>query len=288
MPWLRKTFLLVAVVAAGCGHSAAPPLASFGYDAASPLGYVDRGAVARVGTLAVHDVSYRSGGRRVDGYLVEPSGGARPGVVLVHGSGGDRRELLGFAVALARRGAVALTITAPSSSQPPPRPRSMAALLEQSRAITVADVVAVRRAADLLSRLPVVDPRRLGFLGWSAGAKTGTFVAAADHRFRALALLSAGAAAVGSFVAAAPAAERSLVRRNLTSIDPIRAVLAAQPGTLLLEDGTNDTVVPHVALQNIIDAAPPGTTVRWYRAGHALDNAAYQNAFTWLLQKLRK
>lgn len=252
------------------------------------LAFVDHGVIERKGSVVVHDVEFSSGAERIRAYLVEPiKPGRVPGVVLVHGSGGDRSELLPKAIELAQRGAVTMTITAPSTSDPLPAPTDVAELLAGSTATTVRDVVAVRRAADVLASRPAVDPSRLGYLGWSAGAKTGTFVAASDPRFRALALLSAGADSVAAFVSAAPARDRRIVRRTLSSIDPIRYVALARPGTLLLEDGSNDTVIPHEALENVADAAPPGTLVRWYPTGHALSPKAYDDAFTWLLQKLQ-
>jgi len=297
-------FALVALAGcllAGCGGSSkhvtqtqpsqqqsSGPRLTFVYDASAPLGFADRGVVGHIGSVSVHDVSYASNGRRVDAYLVEPGGKAtrRPGVVLVHGSGGDRRELVGTAVALARKGVVALTITAPSSSYPPPRTSSVQILLAESRSAARNDVIAVRRAADLLASRPNVDSARLGYLGWSAGAKLGTFVGASDGRFKALALLSAGADKLSAFVAAAPAPLRPLVRRQLGSVDPLRYVALARPGTLLLEDGTHDTVIPHRALLNVVHAAPPHTVVRWYPLGHALDAAAFGDAVTWLVGKL--
>jgi len=292
---------LVFLVLAGCGNTATSrtttttasatgegPQLAFGYDRSAPLGFVDHGVVERRGSVAVHDIEFRSGTERIQGYLVEPiSLGRVPGVVLVHGAGGDRTELLGDAIELAQRGAVALTITAPSTAYPLPQPTTVAQLLSGTTLTTLRDVVAVRRAADVLASRPKVDPKRIGYLGWSAGAKTGTFVAAVDPRFRALALLSAGADPVSAFVASAPAADRRLVRRSLGSVDPLRYVALAPPGTLLLEDGTRDAVVPHNALENMVHAAPRGTLVRWYPAGHALNAKAYDDAFTWLLQRLR-
>ena len=279
---------------AGCGgtrHRAATvaaPRLSFGYDHSARLGYADRGVVERDGPVEVHDVSFVSERERVTGYLVLGSGTSRrPAVVVVTGSGGDRRQLLPAAVALARRGLVALTLTAPSTADPPHAASTPAGGLAEVRAVTVRDVVAVRRAADVLASLPGVDGRRLGYLGWSAGAKTGTFVAASDRRFIALALLSAGAAKLSAFVAAAPAPFRTLVRRQLGSVDPLRYIRFARPGTLRLEDGTYDAVVPHDALTNMIDAAPTGTTVHWYPAGHALNGAAYRDATGWLETKLQ-
>ena len=155
------------------------------------------------------------------------------------------------------------------------------------RATSVADVVAVRRAVDVLRSLPYVDPNRIGYLGWSAGARTGALVAAAEPRLRALVLLSAGAAPISAYTAAAPPTLRPQVRQELGSVDPIRYVARARPGSLLLEDGRRDSIVPHAALLNIVHAAPRGTLVHWYDAPHELDRAAYRDAFAWLTRKLR-
>lgn len=285
--------LLLAL--AGCGGAAKPKAAAPSgpqrlafADPATPLGYVERGLVERKGRVNVIDVSYTSDGKTLPAYLVEGRATPnRPGVVLVHGSGGDRTELLPRAIELAKLGAVVLAITAPSSAYPPAQPTTIAQLLNESKSTQVADVVAVRRAGDVLLTLPDVG-KKLGYLGWSAGAKTGTFVAASDRRFAALALLSAGADKVSAFVAAAPVASRALVRRQLTSVDPIRYIAFARPGTLLLEAGTKDTVVPHAALENIIRAAPKGTQVKWYAAGHSLNDAAWENAYRFLLASLRR
>jgi dienelactone hydrolase len=286
----RLGLLLVVAAAAGCGggaHSSRtprPPTLAFA-DPATPLRIVDYGVVAQRGAVAIRDVAYSSGADRVRAYLVERGGVHHAGIVLVHGSGGDRSELLQYAVELARGGAAALTVTAPSSTATPPRPTTIQQLLAQARAGQAADVVAVRRAADVLAALAHVT--RFGYLGWSAGAKTGTFVAEADARFRALALLSAGAAPVSAFVANAPPQWRALVRRQLGLVDPIRYVALARPHSLLLVDGTRDQIVPHQALLNIVRAAPRGTTVRWVRAGHALTPAAFRAAGAWVLARLR-
>jgi dienelactone hydrolase len=286
---------LVAVAAAGCGSSkhSSPPSASprndvFSYDASTPLRYVDRGRVnTHDSALAVHDVAFTSSGRRVDGYLVVPPGrGRKPAVVFVHGSGGDRTELLPQAGMLAARGVVALTITAPSATAQSSA-TTPGQLLGEMRATSVADVVAVRRAVDVLRSLPYVDPSRIGYLGWSAGARTGALVAAAEPRLRALVLLSAGAAPISAYTAAAPPTLRPQVRQELGSVDPIRYVARARPGSLLLEDGRRDSIVPHTALLNIVHAAPRGTLVHWYDAPHELDRAAYRDAFAWLTRKLR-
>jgi predicted esterase len=76
------------------------------------------------------------------------------------------------------------------------------------------------------------------------------------------------------------------VRRALTPLDPIRAISHARPDRLLLEDGLRDEIVPRTALRNVIRAAPRGTDVRWYAAGHALNARAYADARAWLRARL--
>jgi dienelactone hydrolase len=291
--------LSVSLALTGCGATQRatrrPPPASalprlqFGYDRAAPLRYVDRGPIkGHAGPIAVHDISFTSDGVRVSGYLLLPPGrGRRPAVLFVHGSGGNRNELLEEAGWLAARNVVTLTITEPSTSNPPASAAGGAsAVLRQIRGTQVRDVVAVRRAVDVLRTLRRVDPRRIGYLGWSAGAKTGTFVAASEPHVKALVLLSAGADPLSAFVAQAPPALRGAVRVELGSVDPIRYIAQGRPGSILLEDGTKDEIVPHSALLNIVHAAPRGTAVRWYKAPHALDRAAYHDAFDWLARKL--
>lgn len=291
---------LLALLLAACGSAHHAPSAirgtratgiphlRFGYDAGEPLRVRDRGTIERrAGGIAVRDISFSSGGARIDGYLVLPPGrGRRPAVVIVHGSGGDRRELLGRAIWLAGRNVVTLTITEPSTANPPTPAAAPRAILRQLRDSQVRDVVAIRRAVDALQALRVVDPQRIGYLGWSAGAKTGAFVAAAERRIKALVLLSAGADPISAFVAHSPPSLRPAVRNDLGSVDPLRYIGAARPGSLLIEDGTRDEVVPHRALLNIIHAAPRRTTVRWYDAPHALSKQAYHDAFNWLARSL--
>src|SRR5262249_29976173 len=116
--------------------------------------------------------------------------------------------------------------------------------------------------------------------------KTGALVAASEPNVEALVLLSAGAAPLSAFVQQAPVGMRPQVKRILGSIDPIHYIARARPGTILLQDGRRDEIVPQPALRNIIRAAPKDTLVHWYAAPHALDKTAYHDAFDWLARKL--
>jgi dienelactone hydrolase len=148
------------------------------------------------------------------------------------------------------------------------------------------DVLAVRRAIDLLARRPDVDPKRIGFVGWSAGAHTGAIVAGIEPRLRAVVLMSGGANPISSYTAQAPPPLRPAVRRYLGSIDPLRYLPRARPEALFLQDGRRDGIVPRAALDTLAHAAPHGARIRWYDAGHALDDTATRDQLTFLSTRL--
>ena len=212
----------------------------------------------------MHDVTFTTaGGRKVDGLLAVPPGkGPFPAVVYLHGSGGDRTELLVPATWMAARGVVALTLTMPAD--PAPTGSATERLVAQRQGV-VDSVVAARRAVDALQSLPQVDRSRIGLVGWSSGARIGAILAGIDRRVKAFDLLSGGSPPVGEYAAQAPASLRPAIRRELGAVDPLRWVAKARPGTVLLQDGRKDAVVPRAALQALArrSAPPPrcaGTT----------------------------
>ena len=281
----------VLVVTAGCGgssRSARRPADAFAYDAAQPLGYVERGRVNQGYPVAIQDVSYRSGRDRVAAFLaVPPERGTRlPAAIFLHGAGGNREEFVVQATWLAGRRAIGLSITAPSAAATAQRGGSALQELRREVRLEIRDVIAVRRAVDLLRRRADVDPARIGFVGWSAGARTGAILAGVEPRLRAIVLMSAGAAPVSVYSARAPAALRPTVRRALSRVDPLRYIRHAKGSALLLQDGRRDAVVPRAALAALARAAPRGTAIRWYDAGHALDVKAYREQLAWLTRKL--
>jgi dienelactone hydrolase len=147
-------------------------------------------------------------------------------------------------------------------------------------------VIAVRRGIDLLRRRPDVDPSRIGYVGWSAGARTGAIVAGVEPRLRTVVLMSGGATPISSYAGRAPAALRPAIRRYLGAVDPLRYLPRATGSALLLQDGRRDQIVPRSALDALAHAAPTGTTVRWYDADHGLNANAYHDQLVWLARKL--
>ncbi len=285
----------LAGVVAGCGGSSAharagsPQRSLFSYDRAQPLAFVDRGRVNERYPIAVDDVSYTAGKDRINAYLVRPLGvhGRLPAVVYLHGAQGDRTELLVQSTWLAARGAIALVITAPSTASQEPAGLKGIPFLKWEQQIQARDVVAVRRAVDLLASRKDVDPSRIGFVGWSSGSHTGGILAGVEPRLRALVLMSGGVAPVEVYAALARPEQRPSIRLYMGSVDPLAFLPKARPGSLFLQDGRQDTIVPRKALVTFAHAAPHGTRLRWYAAGHGLNNAAYRDQLAWLAARLR-
>lgn len=297
---MRYSALLVAAVlaAAGCGGgdddrepARAQPtraLHLFIYDRSAPLGFRDGGRVHRDGAVQVRDISYASPkGGRVPGYLVLPSGkGPFAAVILMHGAGGTREALLPQATDLARRGAVALTIDSPVARRDSRLFQTGLAAVYEERDLAVQNVVDLRRAVDLLASMRRVDEERIGYLGFSAGARTGAVLAGVEDRIKAYLLMSGGATPAERYVVGLPQGLRAQVLRLLRQTDPLRYVGHAAPARLFFQAGRYDEVVPAHALRGLIAAASEPKEVRWYAAGHVLNRRALADQFRWFARTL--
>jgi uncharacterized protein len=284
---------VLTLALAGCGsstkHATAPvQRGPFAYDSGAALQVQARRiAGGRAGT--VHDVSFMSPrGGRVPAYLVVPTGQDRhPAVVLLHGSGGDRRELLGLAAGLAARGIVGMTISSPVARlQTQTLPAGLTGVRRRS-ALLEQEVVDLRRAVDVLQARAGVDPARMGFLGFSAGARSGAILAGVEPRIGSFVLISGGADPVSAYVRGAGPALREQLIPLLREVDPLRWIKKARPGTIFFQDGKRDEVVPRSALVALIRAAPKPQRVRWYDTGHSPNGREQTDAVAWLAERLR-
>ena len=289
---MLRTGLALGLVtlAAGCGggNGIATRPSLFDYDRTAPLSFSDRGAVNHGYPIQVRDVSYASPrGGRVSAYLVVPPGkGPFPAVIYLHGSGEDRTRLVVPAAWLAARGAVGLAIDSAFVKAAGPAPTDPVKRLERERDLTAQTVVDLRRGVDVLASLPQVDSKRIGFVGYSAGAKIGAILAGVEPRIHAFDLMSGGSAPLDSFVAAAPQSLRAPVRSALGAVDPLRFVRRARPAALFFQDGLDDTVVPHAQLAALAAAGSEPKRIRWYPADHELDAQAFRDQLAWLSREL--
>jgi dienelactone hydrolase len=238
--------------------------------------------------LEVRDISFRGTEERVPGFLVKPPGkGPYPAVIYLHGQGGDRFELLQSAAWIAARGAVALTVESPYSPNREIELGPGVEGLRKERDRTVMGVVELRRAVDYLQSLPQVDDERIGFVGYSAGARSGAILAGVEPRIKAFVLMSGGEDTVNEFMDLVEADQEDEVRPLLEDTDGLKYVAQASPAKLLFQNGRKDEVVPRDALETLIRAGSEPKEVRWYDAGHSLAiPKAQREQLDWLTQEL--
>src|SRR4051812_16583116 len=116
---VTRCLFVAALVAllTGCGGSSRRPSASKTFlfaDTHAPLRVVDRPFASKQPRVRVREVSFAGRRERVNAYIAAPvrPNGRLASVVLLHGTGGTRRDFLPYAVKLAQRGFAALTVTA--------------------------------------------------------------------------------------------------------------------------------------------------------------------------------
>ena len=282
---------LVLALLAGCGggddESSVP--AAFTYDS-KRLGVNRSSTTFSDGDVKVEGVSFTGpSNARLTGYLVTPLGSSppQPAVIYAHGAGGDRQELLDEARYMAAKGTVTLTLDMIYS---PARARALPTTgMEAVRAnsdLEVECVKEVRRAVDLLQSLDAVDGERIGYVGWSAGARMGALISGIEHRIKAFDLIAGGAEPVSAYVNVAPPDLRDELRPLLEKTDPIHFVGRAKPSSLLFQDGRDDEVVPERALRQLAGAGSQPKEVRWYDTGHSPNEKLWADSRDWLAEKL--
>jgi dienelactone hydrolase len=257
----------------------------FAYDQQVPLQVTEVRTEQRDG-VTVQDITYSTPiSATTSAYLVVPPGeGPFAGVVFAHWyaprqPNGNRTEFLDEAVQLAKQGVVSLL---PEGVFPwHTYPTGTA----QDRDLVVQQVVALRRAVDVLVARDDVDPQRLGYVGHDYGAMYGTLLAAADKRPQAYVLMAGDATFYTWFVAYlayVPEDQRPAYQAALAPVDPINLIGAAAPAALLFQFGTYDAFVPSDVAEALSMAASDPKETKTYDVGHELSDEARQDRERWL------
>lgn len=217
--------------------------------------------------LRLHRVTFAArDGRRVQGWYVPSRSGAA--VVLCHGSGGDRTELLDEARALADAGVGVLLYDAPGHGETGGLPTYGTPERE-----------ALGGALDFLDTRPEVDSTRIGAFGFSMGGYTVAQVAASAHRVRAVALAGtpddvidqtrAEYARGGPLAFVGARLAQIAAGLDVRSAQPITLVAAIAPRPLLVVSGARDaTVPPAIAVRLYAAARAPKYWISADGAGH--------------------
>jgi dienelactone hydrolase len=260
----------------------------FAYDVNAPLN-LQEVVESTTGGVEVSAISFSSpDGGRVTGLLFDPvtRSSLRPGIVLMHGMPGNARSMAGLGQMLAERDAVAIAIDAPFAR----RGGSPIQFSTQDRAEQIQLIKDLQRAVDVLRAHANVDDERIAYLGISYGGAMGALFVGIERRIKAAVLVVGDGGLVShmtgpedvNFMAGLSCATRLNWFRAMTPIEPIRFIGHASPIALLLQNGRLDTLVPAADAQALQTAASQPRTIRWYDAGHGLNQQAMFDRMDWL------
>jgi dienelactone hydrolase len=270
------------------GVATAADRALFAYEVSAPLN-LQKTVESTKNGVEVSAISFSSpDGGSVTGLLFDPvtRSGPRPGIVLMHGMPGTARAMAGQGQGLAEHGAVVIAIDAPFARRVGPPVR----FSTQDRAEQVQLIKDLQRAVDVLRGRPNVDAARIAYLGISYGGAMGALFVGIERRLKAAVLVVGDGGLVShftgpedhNFMAGLSCATRIEWFRAMAPIEPIRFIPHASPTPLLLQNGWMDSLVPEDDAKELHAAAPEPRTIRWYNAGHGLNQQALFDRHEWL------
>jgi len=266
----------------------------YDYDSNAPLDLKEHSNEDKNGLKAL-DVSYLSPkGGRVPAYLIVPPGkGLFAGVIFMHPAGRDigRSYFLDEAVALSKRGVVSILIDAPFAR---PSAQPLLTFTEQDREGFIQGVVDLRRAVDVLLARGDVDAGRIGYVGFSYGATVGGILTGVEKRLKAFALMGGGPK-LTTWLRTLQDPRVARLREEgklnaylnlMTSIDADGYIGHAAPATILFQSGRYDENVTQERAAQYHQAASEPKEVKWYNAGHSLNDEARRDRAEWLIRTL--
>ncbi len=251
-------------------------------------------------------IVYSSNGRKIFGVIHRPADtttAPRPGVVMYHGFVAAKyqpphRIFVALAEQLAHQGIVSLRIDLPGRGDSE----------GESIDMTVDDdLAAAQKAIDVLSEQPDVDPQRIGLVGISWGGTLAASLAGRDERVAATVMWSSAPDQTPNWqpdlrdFGGRLAAEvfGNLVGEqfytSLHQLNPIEDIKRSR-GPVLLVYGTNDEVVPSIAIeqaqQQLTAAGIPNSVIRVEGADHVFFRYDWQrqvieHTVAWLGQTLQ-
>ena len=271
----------------------------YNFDSSQPL-EVHQSLLYERNGVNVYDLNYASPkGGRVTAYLVAPAD-TQPhaGIVFGHWGSGTRTEFLPEATLYARAGAVSLLVDNPWVRPAPWRkPLKQLENPDSDRDAFIQAVVDLRRGIDLLLTRPDVDAKKLAYVGHSFGAQWGAILSAVDGRLQTCVLMG-GVPDAESIWRDGPDAGLVEYRANapkdkqeayLKAVSPTSAIhyVPHSKVPLLFQFARYEQYFDQAAMTRYYEAASQPKEVKWYDAGHDLnDLSALSHRIKWLRGKV--
>ncbi|HET9838373.1 MAG TPA: acetylxylan esterase [Candidatus Angelobacter sp.] len=297
-----SVLLILVIVSAAQAQNVPEELGKmFNYNSSAPLDLKQR-VFDRLPSATIYDIDFASPIEgRVTGFLVIPSSaGPHPGVVFAHWGQGDRFEFLPEALVYARAGIVSIMIDYPWVRPQPWREPLFTSQTsdEQDKKTEIQAVVDLRRSFDVLRAQPSVDVSRIGYVGHSFGAQFGAILTAVDKRMAAAVLITGTPSYRAIFLEGKSpdviaiqqqAGLQSLGKAEevMRPLDAIRYVPFAAPVRLLFQFAQYEPSFSKQAMQSYFEAASQPKSIRWYPAGHELNDIhAFIDRSNWIADQL--
>lgn len=153
---------------------------------------------------------------------------------------------------------------------------------------SIEEVVNIRRAMDLLLAQPNVDAGRFAYVGHDFGGMYGVLAGSLDRR-PAYYVVMAATPRFPDWYLYGPKLEgetRETFIRQMSEIDPIVHVPSLSPASVFFQFATDDLHVPKERVEEFFAAAKEPKEMKWYQAGHGLNEEATRDRKIWLKEKL--
>ena len=153
---------------------------------------------------------------------------------------------------------------------------------------SIQQVVDIRRAIDFLLEQPDIDPKRLAYVGHDFGGMYGVLTGRLDKRPGHYVIMAA-TPRFSDWYLYTPKLEGEVQEtfiQQMAEIDPITHVRNLSPAPILFQFATDDFHVPRERAEEFFAAAKEPKEMRWYEAGHGLNEKAAQERMRWLTQTL--
>jgi dienelactone hydrolase len=150
------------------------------------------------------------------------------------------------------------------------------------------EIVNIRRAMDLLLSQPNVDAKRFAYVGHDFGGMYGVLAGSLDRRPTYYVVMAA-TPRFPDWYLYGPKLEgeaREAFIRQMTKVDPITHIPNLSPASVFFQFATDDPHVPMERAEDFFVAAKEPKELKWYQAGHSLNEDATRDRKIWLKEKL--
>ncbi len=160
---------------------------------------------------------------------------------------------------------------------------------ESDYAESTAQVIDLRRALDVLTAQPGIDPARIAYVGHDFGAMFGALLSGVDARPKFYVLM-AGTSSLSEWYLLEhhiKDAEAAAYVEKLAPLDILGSLQHAKAKAYLFQFSAHDHYIPHDRAQAFFEAAPLPRGVFYYDVDHSLAvRQAFSDRQAWLAEQL--